>query len=210
MVKAVIFDFDMTLVNSVQAITRGLNKMAAHFNLRPVDENDTRRVMSLEAKDFWSALWGGYDKAWQDFFLAEVAAQERHYLEVTPGAAAVLERLKKGGLSLALATNRDNAWAALASIGLARYFDTAVGSGDVSRGKPAPDMLLLAMDQMRADPAQTFYIGDAVFDMQAAARAGIRGVGVLEGGTPREDLLRAGAWQVRENLRDLDDLFGAL
>lgn len=206
MVRTVIFDFDMTLVDSIYAITRGLNKMAEHFNLRPVDENDTRRVMSLEAKDFWKALWGYDDPSWRDFFMKSVAGQEKNYLEITPGAVELLNRLRNSGFGLGLATNRDNAWYALASIGLAKYFDTAVGSRDVPHGKPAPDMLFMAMNQMGADPGQTVYIGDSPYDMQAAAKAGVRAVGVLEGGTSREELLAAGAWQVRPTLNDLNDI----
>ena len=206
MVRTIIFDFDMTLVDSIYAITRGLNKMAEHFNLRQVDENDTRRVMSLEAKDFWKTLWGYDDPAWRDYFVKAVAGQEKNYLEVSPGAVELLRRLRNKGFGVGLATNRDNAWYALASIGLAKYFDTAVGSRDVSRGKPSPDMLLLAMNQMGADPGQTVYIGDSPYDMEAASKAGVRAVGVLEGGTSREDLLAAGAWQVRPTLNDLDDI----
>lgn len=210
MVRTVIFDFDMTLVDSIYAITRGLNKMARHFNLPAVSESDTRRVMSFQAKDFWRNLWGYHDVAWNDYFVNEVAAQESNYLELAPGALETLMKLKRNGLGLALATNRDNAWAALASMGLASYFDTAVGSGDVAQGKPAPDMILMAMGQLNADPGRTLYVGDAVFDMEAANRAGIRAVGLLEGGTSRDELIRAGAWQVRETLGDLDDLWAVL
>ncbi len=206
--RTVIFDFDLTLVDSVSAITRGLNKMAEHFDLPRVTEADTRRVMSLEAGDLWASLWGRYDPAWNDYFLSVVAKQEKDYLDLVPGARELLAKIKDAGLGLALATNRDNAWGALGSIGLASFFDTAVGSGDVPRGKPAPDMLLMVMDQMGADPSQTIYVGDAVFDMQAARRAGIRGVGLLEGGTPREDLVKAGAWRVRDSLSDLGDIIG--
>lgn len=210
MVKTVIFDFDMTLVDSIYAITRGLNKMARHFNLPLVVESDTRRVMSYQANDFWRNLWGYHDEAWNDYFIQEVARQESNYLELTPGALETLKKLKRQGLSLALATNRDNAWAALASMGLARYFDTAIGSRDVAQGKPAPDMILMAMGQLNADPGHTLYVGDAVFDMEAANRAGIRAVGVLEGGTSREELMRAGAWQVRDTLNDLDDIWSVI
>ena len=208
MVQAVIFDFDMTLVNSIYAITRGLNKMARHFNLRPVDESDTRRVMSLEAKEFWRNLWGYHDEAWSEYFLKEVAVQEKNYLEIAPGAHELLKNLKSEGVRIGLATNRDNAWQALASIDMARYFDTAVGSTDVSRGKPSPDMVFMALDQMQVSPGRAIFIGDSVADMQAASSAGVRAVGVLEGGTDKELLAQAGAWQIRETLRDLNDLLG--
>lgn len=206
--KTVIFDFDMTLVNSIYAITRGLNKMADHFGLTPVDENDTRRVMSLESREFWINLWGEYNPEWNDYFVEEVADREKHYLEITPGTVELLEKVKKADMNLALATNRDNAWAALTSIDLAHYFDTAVGSGDVPRGKPAPDMINLILDQLKADPGKTIMVGDSPYDMQAAVAAGVRAVGVLEGGNTRRDLMEAGAWQVRDTLRDINGILG--
>lgn len=210
MVKAVIFDFDMTLVDSIYAITLGLNKMAHHFNLPKVDESDTRRVISYPAKEFWLKLWGYHNEEWNAYFLSEVASHESNYLELTPGALKTLKKLKRKGLSLAMVTNRDNAWGALASMGLASYFDTAVGSRDVANGKPAPDMLKVAMSQMNAEPGQTLYIGDSVFDMQAANRAGVRAVGMLLGGTSKEELIKAGAWLVRDTLNDLDDIWTTL
>jgi HAD superfamily hydrolase (TIGR01509 family) len=206
MLQTVIIDFDLTLVDSIDAITRGLNQMAEHFGLRRVDANDTRRVMSLEVREFWSTLWGDYDDAWEEFFLREVDRNESRYLVIYPGVVEFLEKAKAAGLSLGLATNRGNAWSALTAVGLAAYFDAAVGSGDVARGKPAPDMLFMALSRLGADAAGAIYVGDAVFDMKAAAQAGIRGVGLTAGGTSREDLVRAGAWQVRDTFRDRDDL----
>jgi HAD superfamily hydrolase (TIGR01509 family) len=183
--------------------------MAAHFHLPQVTESEVLRVLHLESRELWSRLWGSYDEAWADFFIRKMAAEEKYYLEISPGAVDLLRRLKKNGLGLGLATNRDRPWEALASVGLAPYFDTAVGALDVARGKPAPDMLLLALEQLRADPGQTLYIGDAPTDMAAAARAGLRGVGLLEGaGLDRADLLAAGAWQIRSTLPDLADLLG--
>ena len=210
MFQTIIFDFDLTLVNSLYAITKGLNKMAVRFGLPLVNESDTRRVMSSEAKDFWRNLWGYHDEAWNDYFLAEVAGQEKFHLETAPGAEELLRRLKSEGKSIGLATNREDAWDALTSIGLARYFDAAVGSGEVEQGKPAPDMLLLIMNKLKADPALSLYIGDAAVDMEAAQRAGIRGVGLLAGGTSREELISAGAWQVRLDIQDLGQLFRSL
>lgn len=206
MFQTIIFDFDMTLVNSINAITIGLNKMARHFGLPPVHESDTRRVMSSEAKNFWRNLWGYHDEAWNDFFLNEVADQEKFYLEIAPGAVDLLAALKNEGRHIGLATNRSDAWQALSSIGLSVYFDEAVGSGEVAQGKPAPDMLLLIMDKLKADPSTTLYIGDAPVDMEAARRGGIRGVGILAGGSSKEELLKAGAWQVRPTIKDLGRL----
>jgi phosphoglycolate phosphatase-like HAD superfamily hydrolase len=68
-------------------------------------------------------------------------------------------------------------------------------------------MLWLVMERLQAVPDQTIFVGDAPSDMAAAARAGVRGVGLLEGGGNPGELLAAGAWQIRTALTDLADLW---
>jgi HAD superfamily hydrolase (TIGR01509 family) len=204
--KNIIFDFDLTLADSLPSITLGLRQVARHFGLPKPGEEEIRQLLHLEAKDFWTKLWGRPEPAWNSYFLAEMPQMEKQYLQLIPGARELLQKLKKRGRSLALATNRDNPWAALTATGLAGYFDTAVGARDVARGKPAPDMILLAARQLEADPDQTVYIGDSTSDMAAAAAAGLRGVGLLAGSSSQADLIAAGAWQVCPALDDLANL----
>jgi phosphoglycolate phosphatase-like HAD superfamily hydrolase len=68
-------------------------------------------------------------------------------------------------------------------------------------------MLRLVMERLKADPDQTIFIGDAPSDMTAAARAGVRGVGLLEGGGNPDELLAAGAWLVLAAISDLTGLW---
>jgi len=206
MISHIILDFDMTLVNSLRAITMGINRLARHFGLKEAAEAEVRAVMHLDCQAMWSGLWGRYDPAWHDFFVTIMAGEEKKHLTVIPGAADLLRGLKKKGLGLGLATNRDRPWEALASVGLAPYFDSAAGALEVARVKPAPDMLWLVMERLEAIPEQTVFVGDAPSDMAAAARAGVRGVGLLAGGGDRGELLAAGAWQILPALPDLAGL----
>ncbi|MDR2935699.1 MAG: HAD family hydrolase [Candidatus Adiutrix sp.] len=207
MISHVILDFDMTLVNSLQAITLGSNRLARHFGLKEVTEAEVRAVMHLDCQAMWRGLWGAYNPAWHDFFITTMAGEEKIHLTALPGAADLLRRLKKMGLGLGLATNRDRPWEALASVGLAPYFDSAAGALEVARAKPAPDMLWLVMERLGAAPDQTIFVGDAPSDMAAAARAGVRGVGLLEGGGDAGELLAAGAWRILAALPELADLW---
>jgi len=207
-IRHIVLDFDMTLVNSLPTITLGLNRMARHFGLKEVNETEVMAVMHLECQAMWSGLWGAYDPLWHDFFITRVVGEEKNHLAVVPGAIDLLKDLKKKGLSLALATNRDRPWEALTAVSLAPYFDSAVGALEVIHPKPAPDMLRLVMERLQADPDQTIFVGDAPSDMTAAARAGVRGVGILlEGGGNLKELQAAGAWQIRAALPDLADLW---
>ncbi len=80
-------------------------------------------------------------------------------------------------------------------------------SDDVDEGKPSPEPVRLALELAGAEAGQAVFVGDTVWDMEAAARAGVRSVAVLSGGIPRADLERAGADAV---FRDVADLLARL
>ena len=71
-----------------------------------------------------------------------------------------------------------------------------VGRGDVRRAKPEPDLFLACAERLAADPIDCYVVGDAVWDMLAARRARMLGVGVLTGGYGDDELTRAGAFRV--------------
>uniref|UniRef100_UPI003B3AEAE3 HAD family hydrolase n=1 Tax=Mycolicibacter arupensis TaxID=342002 RepID=UPI003B3AEAE3 len=83
---------------------------------------------------------------------------------------------------------------------------TAVtSSGDVDFAKPHPDIIEIALERTGATAANAVFIGDAVWDMQAAVRAGVACVGVLSGGVSRGELQSAGAAAVFDNAANLLD-----
>lgn len=76
-------------------------------------------------------------------------------------------------------------------------------SDDVERSKPAPDPVRAALDLAGVPAERAVFVGDAVWDMEAASRAGVRSIAVLSGGIPRDALEAAGADEVYENVGDL-------
>jgi phosphoglycolate phosphatase-like HAD superfamily hydrolase len=81
---------------------------------------------------------------------------------------------------------------------------TATASADdVEEGKPAPDPVEQALELAGAAAADAVLVGDTVWDMQAASRAGVRAVGLLCGGIPRTALEAAGAAAVFDDPADL-------
>lgn len=73
----------------------------------------------------------------------------------------------------------------------------------VAYAKPNPDLFLAAAERLGVPPADCFVVGDSIWDLLAAQRAGALGVGVLSGGYGREELERAGAYRVYEDPADL-------
>ena len=128
-----------------------------------------------------------------------------------PGATDLLGFLTDAGVPWAIATSGYAATArpALGLLGLAE--DTPMVTRDLVRhAKPDPDLFLAAAALLDIDPRQAFVVGDSVWDLLAARRAGALGVGLLSGGYGREELERAGAYRVyadpAEMLARIDEL----
>jgi beta-phosphoglucomutase-like phosphatase (HAD superfamily) len=80
-----------------------------------------------------------------------------------------------------------------------------IDRGDVLRAKPEPDLFLACQERLGVDARDCFVVGDAVWDLLAARRAGMLSVGVLSGGYGEDELTRAGAYRVYRDTAELDD-----
>jgi HAD superfamily hydrolase (TIGR01509 family) len=142
------------------------------------------------------------------------AAQYRaqaHAVTPLPGARDLLGLLTEARVPWAIATSGYAATArpALALLGLPD--DTPMVTRDmVRRAKPDPDLFLAAAALLGVDPRHAMVVGDSVWDLLAARRAGSLGVGLMSGGYGREELERAGAYRVyadpAEMLARIDEL----
>ena len=128
-----------------------------------------------------------------------------------PGARELLGTLTDAGVHWAIATSGYAATArpALALLGLPE--DTPMITRDLVRhAKPDPDLFLAAAAELGVDPRYAMVVGDSVWDLLAARRAGALGVGLMSGGYGREELERAGAYRVyadpAEMLDRIDEL----
>lgn len=122
-----------------------------------------------------------------------------------PGAADLLRACATRGLTVVLASSAEEKELAR----LRRALDAddviaaATSAGDVSSTKPAPDLVQVALDKAGLDAGQAVFVGDAVWDVQAAGRAGIPCIGLACGGTGAAELSGAGAAAVYDDPADL-------
>ncbi|HEX8007899.1 MAG TPA: HAD family hydrolase [Trebonia sp.] len=131
--------------------------------------------------------------------LAHAAEYRRQMGSVTalPGAHELLATLTDAGVKWAIATSGYAATArpALELLGLPE--NTPMVTRDLVRhAKPDPDLFLAAASLLDVDPRNAVVVGDSVWDLLAARRAGALGVGLQSGGYGREELERAGAYRV--------------
>jgi HAD superfamily hydrolase (TIGR01509 family) len=121
-----------------------------------------------------------------------------------PGAAHLLAALTERKVAWAIATS--GYWAtahhALAMLGLPENAPM-VTRDMVAHAKPDPDLFLAAAALLEVEPRYAYVVGDSVWDLLAARRAGALGIGVMSGGYGREELERAGAYRVYADPADL-------
>ncbi|MFC5829897.1 HAD family hydrolase [Nonomuraea insulae] len=128
---------------------------------------------------------------------AEAYEQQAHSVQPLPGATELLGELTARGVPWAIATSGYARTARLALGMLNLPDDTPMVTRDmVRRAKPDPDLFLAGAALAQVDPAHAMVVGDSVWDLLAARRAGSLGIGLLSGGYGRDELERAGAFRV--------------
>ncbi|MER6005243.1 HAD family hydrolase [Nonomuraea sp. NPDC051941] len=136
----------------------------------------------------------------------EAYEQQVHSVRPLPGAAELLSELSSRGVPWAIATSGYARTARLALGMLGLPDDTPMITRDmVRRAKPDPDLFLAGAALVRVDPAHAMVVGDSVWDLLAARRAGALGIGLQSGGYGRDELERAGAFRVYADPADMLD-----
>jgi len=135
---------------------------------------------------------------------AEAYRRRAADLRLLPGARELLARLTEAGAPWAIATSGliEAARPTLELLGVPPEVPV-VTRDQVAHAKPDPDLFLAAAERLGADLTDAVVVGDSVWDLLAARRAGALGIGLLSGGYGREELERAGAYRVYEDPADL-------
>jgi HAD superfamily hydrolase (TIGR01509 family) len=121
-----------------------------------------------------------------------------------PGAQALLDHLSQAGVPWAIATSGliESARRVLDLLQIRK--DVPIITRDlVEHAKPDPDLFLAAADRLGVAIEESIVVGDSVWDLLAARRAGALGIGLLSGGYGQEELERAGAYRVYQDPADL-------
>ncbi|EIK53903.1 HAD superfamily hydrolase [Stutzerimonas stutzeri TS44] len=192
--ELLIFDWDGTLVDSIGRIVESVRVAAHAFDLPPRDDASIKGIIGLALTDAISTLYPQVDdpvlveefrRRYSEHYLALEAQPSALY----PGVARGLQEFRERGHLLAVATGkgRQGLDRVLAGQGWTGFFDVT-RCADETAGKPDPLMLeeILAHCGMR--PEQALMVGDSVFDLQMARRAGVDSVAVAYGAQSVESL----------------------
>jgi len=200
---ALLFDLDGTLVDSVYQHVIAWQEALAACGIALSVWRIHRRI-GMSGGLFLDALQRETGKTLDDDTLDRLATLHAEgYLRRAggvvplPGARELLRHLSDRDVPFAIATSghRQTAASAIALLDIPESVPV-VTRDLVERAKPDPHLFLAAAQRPGADPRQSFVVGDSVWDLLAAQRAGALGIGLLSGGYGREELQAAGAYRV--------------
>ena len=187
--RAVLFDWDGTLLNSYEADLRAYLSMFHTLGI-----NWTERELAQHYSPNWLRVyraarlprskWIEADRLWNHAYKSENPP-------LLAGARRVVRLLaRKFELGIVTSGSRPRVRRQLRDFDLASCFSACVCSEDAAKRKPHPAPLQLALKRLRRDPEHCVYVGDTAEDIEMARSAGVRAIGVL-GPFPTAARLRA-------------------
>ena len=208
--RAVVFDLDGTIVDSVEliivsfqhAIREVLGREASRDESianvgRPLREQMV--MLSPEHADELVAVYREFNHREHD-----------RMLTLYDGILNLLHTLQVGGVKLGLVTSKSRYTTQMAFdlTGIESYFDEAICADESPRNKPSPDPILLCLARLAVPPAQAAYIGDSPSDIQAAIAAGVHAIGVTWGVFSEEALVVEKPDRLVHSIPELAEVLG--
>ena len=210
--RALIFDLDGTLVDTVYAHVFAWQRALLDFG-SPIDGWRIHRRIGMSGGLFVRAVNREIGRELSD---DEADSLQRRHGEIfreilperrpLPGAIDLLVALRAAGIVHGIATSgrRPEINLSLEALGVPE--DTiVVERGDVLRAKPEPDLFLACKERLGVEVGDCYVVGDAVWDLLAARRAGMLSVGLQTGGYGEDELRAAGAFRVYRDAADLHE-----
>jgi HAD superfamily hydrolase (TIGR01509 family) len=197
--RAVVFDLDGTLIDSLPLVLRAHHHAIAPFHPPLTDAQLLARFGGPPARLLRALLGDAAQAAEALRRLEEHWTVNAHEAQPFAGARALLADLRARGLALGLWTGRDRASteALLRAHGLDAFFATSVCGDDLATHKPDAAGLREILQQLAVRADEALYVGDAEVDVRAGAAAGVRTLLIRHGREVAPEVVTQ-AWRVVE------------
>jgi HAD superfamily hydrolase (TIGR01549 family) len=198
--RAVLFDWDGTIVDSAEASYRCYVRLFESYRI-PFDRERFQQTYSPEWYRTYTALglprecWEEADARWLGYY----AGEENVFLA---GARDSLHRLQRAGIALGIVTSGTGRRVAreVQGLGLPDLFKVVVSADDVHKRKPDPEPLVQGLAKLGVPAAEAAYVGDSPEDVEMARAADVYVIGVPGPFPNREELKASGPDLVRDSL----------
>lgn len=187
--RALVFDWDNTLVDGWPAVLAGLNAAFAAFAMAPWDHARMLREVRRSLRETFPEMFGAEWERARDIFTAEVRAVHLSVLRPLDGSPALLDAAARWPIAVVSNKQGPILRREAEHLGWTRRFRALLGAGDCAADKPDPAPMRAALASVgAASGPDVWFIGDTHLDMEAARRAGVSAVllgdAVHDGGIP--------------------------
>ncbi len=193
-IKLAVFDIDGTIVDAYPAIYESVKYTTRQFTLPCPSIAAIRKAVGWGDRNLLKPFVSGekLDAALKVYRRHHAVSLVR-FARLMPGARMLLRRLQRGGVQLAVASNRPRRFSriVLKHLGVWDYFDTVVCGDQIGNMKPHPQILQVIMRRLHRSPAETLYIGDMTVDVLTGKRARVFTVAVTTGSSSASELRSA-------------------
>lgn len=200
--KALIFDLDGTLIDSVYPHTLAWQQTLNEASLQ-VPAWELQRHIGISGKLLVRTVARARGLSFDDTAIEQLEARHdalyrtyEHLRLPLPGAIDLLRFLREHEVAYGIATSgrRSEVQGSLRALGVGG--DTVVICGDSGSGKPEPDLFVACQQRLGVPRPDCLIVGDSVWDAHSGRRAGIVAIGLLTGGSAEQELYNAGAMRV--------------
>jgi len=203
LLKAVIFDVDGTLVDSVDLHARAWQEALAHFGKRveyervryQIGKGGDQLMPVFLSREELDEFGDELEKYRGELFKREYLSRVKSF----PAVRELFERVKREGLQTALASSakEDELKTYKKIADIEDLVEEETSSDDAEKSKPHPDIFEAALGRLEdVKPSEAVVVGDTPYDAEAAGKAGLKTVGLLCGGFPEDDLRAAGCVRI--------------
>ena len=186
-IKGVIFDLDGVIVSTDEFHFQGWKRLADEEGIEFTRE-DNMRLRGVSRMQSLEFLLEKTTRKYTDEEKQEMAARKNSYYRellqditpdnILPGAMKIMEELKKRGIKIAIGSSSKNTPRILLRIDLENYFDAVSDGNDIKRGKPDPEVFLIAAERLSLAPQECLVVEDAKAGIEAALAGKMKAMGV--------------------------------
>ena len=209
MTKAIVFDLDGTLLDTLTDLTASTNYALRSCGMPEHSIDDVRRFVGNGVRMLMTRAVpdGESNPRFDEAFSVFRQHYMQHCLDTTcpyPGIMDALARLKEKGMMLAIVSNKmQAATEELRQHFFSNYIDVAIGESAAIRKKPAPDTVNEALRLLGISHDEAIYVGDSDVDIDTARAAMMPCASVLWGFRDRQFLLNHGATRLLSSPEEL-------
>jgi phosphoglycolate phosphatase len=206
--RAIVFDFDLTLVDSRRAFIVCHEFVSTQLGLPKVDSEVAARSIGTALPVVFRGLFPDHEDLLEPYLALWQDHADKVMTGLTvalPGSAAVVHSLHAAGFRLGIVSQkrRYRVEEVLARESMLDAFTVVLGGDDVPAFKPDPSGILLALERLQTPAVEALYVGDTAIDAEAASRAGVPFVGVLTGYASRAEFAAWPSLAILESAADL-------